>query len=535
MESYYKIKDGLDIILTASLYKAKDQLSKACHNYIDSSDYDEQTMLSLLRSYRSFFPISDFLKKTEDESDVIKKIIGDIDIDDITPLDFTKEDITGIIDTIIESIDEKRSEYQRQFNQTIDIDDDAERLQIQMTVMSKRKALTKPKDFFSDLKNLLSEVLPSPNSAIDIDTYSDSTGNDVSPEIINIPADETSSDINSEDTISESETNETYSPKGTVDVPSSKSENHEIDRETLRDAIVKILFARKYLNHNLELISTEEILDQLPYSISQYVTTTRIKRICESDSQISSTGYGTYEYNDGKEKKPVHQPEIIISNEDIKQAIEDFLYEHKDDIFHPDGFASEDILDMLPDNISENISVEIIDDIAPKCEHIIMPSFGYYMYDNRDDSTEENDSKLLPETIVEEDNETDTEKIANIADTVTIAPEAEIETVHILSNTDNIHFTLNNREYYAFDWSEVLCKVCEYFIRKAPFRMARIAGVQIYHNGQMVFYRKSVPVDGYCKLTNGLQVMKISSKEDFNAIYNDISEYCQIFDEIVFD
>ena len=535
MESYYKIKDGLDIILTASLYKAKDQLSKACHNYIDSSDYDEQTMLSLLRSYRSFFPISDFLKKTEDESDVIKKIIGDIDIDDITPLDFTKEDITGIIDTIIESIDEKRSEYQRQFNQTIDIDDDDERLQIQMTVMSKRKALTKPKDFFSDLKNLLSEVLPSPNSAIDIDTYSDSTGNDVSPEIINTPADEISSDINSEDNISESETNETYSPGGTVDVPSTKPENHEIDREKLRDAIVKIIFARKYLNHNLEPISAEEILDQLPFSISQYVTTTIIKQICESDSQISSTGYGTFEYNDGKEKKPVHQPEIIISNEDIKQAIEDFLYEHKDDIFHPDGFASEDILDMLPDNISENISVEIIDDIAPKCEHIIMPSFGYYMYDNRDVSTEGNDSKPLPETIVEEDTETDTEKIANIADTVTIAPEAEIETVHIPSNTDNIHFTLNNREYYAFDWSEVLCKVCEYFIRKAPFRMARIAGVQIYHNGQMVFYRKSVPVDGYCKLTNGLQVMKISSKEDFNAIYNDISKYCQILDEIVFD
>ena len=189
---------------------------------------------------------------------------------------------------------------------------------------------------------------------------------------------------------------------------------------------------------------------------------------------------------------------------------------------------------MLPDKISENISVEIIDDIAPKCEHVIMPSFGYYMYDNTDNPTEGNNTNSLPEAIVEEDTETDTEETADIADTITNAPDAEIEAVHIPSNTDNIHFTLNNREYYAFDWSEVLCKVCEYFIRKAPFRMARIAGVQIYHNGQLVFYRKSVPVDDYCKLTNGLQVIKISSEEDFNAIYNDISEYCQIFDEIVF-
>ncbi|MBP1547066.1 MAG: hypothetical protein J6A37_10740 [Oscillospiraceae bacterium] len=512
MESCYGIKNGLDIMLIGSLYKKESQLRQACYDYMSCNDYDEKTMLSFIRSYRAFLPVSDYLRRTTEESEVINKITDGIDIADIRPIDFTVENISTIIDSIIESIDEKRSEYQKQFNQTIDIDDDDERLAVQAEVMSKRKELSKPKDFFIELK----KIFDNENGILDISTtekfpvevvHSEETTNFVKPD--------------SEENIYTAVLEDVSS-----DISDSHSEHiiSEISHDTLKDAIVTLLFNRKYLSGILTSLTADQIIEMLSFSDSANISITRIKRICAVENKILCNPDGTYEYNDGKIKSIELENEEIISDEELTEAIVHFLYEKKDDIFHPDGYAAEEILDELPAEISQSITVARLEEAAKQCNKIYMPSLGYFMYNNAEEYYDDSLYKKNDETL-----KSAASNLLNVE-----KEESDIDKLAILENP-NISFTLNNRKYDAFDWSEVLCKVCEYLIRKAPFRMARIASRQLYHNGKMIFYRKSVPVENYNKLSNGLQVIKISSKEEFNPIYNELSEYCQTYNKIIFD
>ena len=85
----------------------------------------------------------------------------------------------------------------------------------------------------------------------------------------------------------------------------------------------------------------------------------------------------------------------------------------------------------------------------------------------------------------------------------------------------------------AYDYSDALSKVCEFSINCKPFRMARIAGQGITLNGKNVFYRKAVPVDGYNKLSNGLQLAPINTISDLKTITSFVKKYCQIDDNMI--
>lgn len=63
--------------------------------------------------------------------------------------------------------------------------------------------------------------------------------------------------------------------------------------------------------------------------------------------------------------------------------------------------------------------------------------------------------------------------------------------------------------------------------------MARIAGQDIMLHGQRVFYRKSIPVEGYKKLSNELQVIPVSSIDDLKTVTDKIKDYCQIDDPMI--
>ena len=63
--------------------------------------------------------------------------------------------------------------------------------------------------------------------------------------------------------------------------------------------------------------------------------------------------------------------------------------------------------------------------------------------------------------------------------------------------------------------------------------MARIAGLNIQIHGNSVFYRKAVPVDGYNKLSNGLQIITIATLSDLQTITAAVQKYCQIDDDMI--
>ena len=63
--------------------------------------------------------------------------------------------------------------------------------------------------------------------------------------------------------------------------------------------------------------------------------------------------------------------------------------------------------------------------------------------------------------------------------------------------------------------------------------MARIAGQGIQFHGKSVFYRTAVPVYGYNKLSNGLQIIAISTLSDLQMITAAVQKYCQIDDDMI--
>ena len=101
------------------------------------------------------------------------------------------------------------------------------------------------------------------------------------------------------------------------------------------------------------------------------------------------------------------------------------------------------------------------------------------------------------------------------------------------SNAGHIVLNINGTIIRAYDYSDAIIKVCEFAINCRPFRMARIAGYGLSINGQGVFYRKSVPVDGYNKLTNGLQVMSVDTLSELQLITAEVKKYCQIDDDMI--
>lgn len=114
-------------------------------------------------------------------------------------------------------------------------------------------------------------------------------------------------------------------------------------------------------------------------------------------------------------------------------------------------------------------------------------------------------------------------------------PEAdtnEQQTMQELSETvvddGQINLKLGGNSITTFDYSDALCKVCEFVIDRAPFKMARITEQNIRLNSRTAFYRKPIPIEGYSKLSNGLQVIGMKSLSELKTMIKEIQRCCRI-------
>lgn len=103
----------------------------------------------------------------------------------------------------------------------------------------------------------------------------------------------------------------------------------------------------------------------------------------------------------------------------------------------------------------------------------------------------------------------------------------------VSADSGYIALRLNGNLVRAYDYSDALNKACEFAIICKPFRMARIGGQGISLNGSSVFYRQTVPLNGYNKLSNGLQIIKVDSLSALQAITQKVQAYCQIDDDML--
>lgn len=176
---------------------------------------------------------------------------------------------------------------------------------------------------------------------------------------------------------------------------------------------------------------------------------------------------------------------------------------------------------MLSHKGITNVSEEQIEALMSGCSELQQIEEGYYSLIEKESS-----DKSMPEPTADVEDKTE------VIDTI-IADTSPQEPQEVNTDGGNIVLRLNGNEIRAYDYSGALNKVCEFSINCKPFRMARIAREAIRLHGNNVFYRKAAPVDGYNKLSNGLQLITIDSLSDLQTITKEVQKYCQIDDDMI--
>ena len=202
------------------------------------------------------------------------------------------------------------------------------------------------------------------------------------------------------------------------------------------------------------------------------------------------------------------------------EPILEVIKENSGKLQYEDGFGAYEVKTLLSGKGFKDVSEEQIDDLMSECSELQQVEDGYYsLIDN------ESYYDAASESIV----------VENMPDNTNTDSSEDIEEQEVQRNDYNrqIVLRLDGDIVRAYDYSDALSKVCEFSINCKPFKMARIAGQGIILNGKNVFYRKTVPVDGYNKLSNGLQIAPINTASDLQTITNFVKEYCQIDDDMI--
>lgn len=230
-----------------------------------------------------------------------------------------------------------------------------------------------------------------------------------------------------------------------------------------------------------------------------------------------NTGYTAISYTEQVADTAEKAPDQVLTIEQILEVIK----ENSGNLQYEDGFGAYEVKTLLFRKGIEDVSEEQIEDLMSECSELQQIEDGYYsLIGNESYGDTASESIVVVEDTLDNTN-TDT------------ADDTEEQEIQHSDDNRRIVLRLNGNIVRAYDYSDALSKVCEFSINCKPFRMARIAGQGITLNGKNVFYRKAVPVDGYNKLSNGLQLAPINTISDLKTITSFIKKYCQIDDNMI--
>lgn len=264
--------------------------------------------------------------------------------------------------------------------------------------------------------------------------------------------------------------------------------------------------------------SYREVLRKKPESIE-------LLRLLILDEAFRSVGRERYALNKdavlNNEAEPaaVHEGFLADDTENIRtdktlltKHIIDLIRENSNELQYENGFGAYEVRSLLYRNGIYNVSEDEIETLMRQCPALKEIEEWYYILNKTEDSRED----VQTERTQLSDVRADTEQAQEIS-----------------TGTKQISFQLNGKLISAYDHSDALNKICEFCINCKPFRMARIAEGDILLDGKNVFYRKRAPADGYRKLSNGLQVINISTLQDLQTITAEVKRYCGIDDDMI--
>jgi len=279
----------------------------------------------------------------------------------------------------------------------------------------------------------------------------------------------------------------------------------------LKDALIEILSSdapeiNNYREHR-NGISSKSLRELLIKYYGKTVILFEVSKLLMTDETFQSVGKGCYVLSKEmiqQEINPIISSDIISSkntqavgvNELTIEVILEIIKENSDNLQYEDGFGTYEIKTLLARKGIIDASEEQIEILMSECSELKEIEEGYYIPIDPNDGKSEN------------------------------------ETTETISRADGIFLNINGNIIRAYDYSDALNKICEFAINCKPFKMARIAKQGIQINSNNVFYRKAVPVKGYNKLSNGLQIISINTITELQFITNAVKKYCQIDDNI---
>lgn len=205
------------------------------------------------------------------------------------------------------------------------------------------------------------------------------------------------------------------------------------------------------------------------------------------------------------------------------ESILDVIRKNSDNLQYEDGFGAYEVKILLSHKGINNATEKQIEVLMSECSELQEIDDGYFVL-SQDDSEE--DTAVDPIVDIHDNPEINAIEPA-LPESIPEQPQ------EIGADARHIVLRLNGNIIRAYDYADALNKVCEFSINCKPFRMARIAGQAIQIHGNSVFYRKAVSVDGYNKLSNGLQIITIDTLSDLQMITAAVQKYCQIDDDMI--
>lgn len=202
------------------------------------------------------------------------------------------------------------------------------------------------------------------------------------------------------------------------------------------------------------------------------------------------------------------------------------MKENYDNLQYENGFGAYEVKTLLSQKGYNDLEEDEIGALMSDCSQLREIEDGYYTLAEAEDTTE-----TTVEVSDSVNNRTE-DTVAEVAESP-ITSYALDKPQQVDTDARRIVLRLNGNVIRAYDYSDALNKVCEFSINCKPFKMARIAGQAIQIHGNSVFYRKSVPVDGYNRLSNGLQIITITTLSDLQTITAAVQKYCQIDDDMI--
>ena len=98
---------------------------------------------------------------------------------------------------------------------------------------------------------------------------------------------------------------------------------------------------------------------------------------------------------------------------------------------------------------------------------------------------------------------------------------------------EKITLELNGNTVDVYDCNDAWQKICEFAIRRKPFTMAYVFKSEINLNEKKLFYRQPASIDGYIRLSNNLQVLKVENYSDLSITVEKLKKYCDLDDSMI--